>query len=671
MLLRLRNNIRAVGDRRAGGIIIPIGKRDKVGTFWNRASDVAWGMFPSKPVFWFHMAESQLLLHAWQRAGMVDQDSLLLLPEGWYAEADINDSPAGNTLWDYVVRGLAAWSTGTLPNLMKIHDSGYVERWPVVELSGAPADKVLSLPGTTTVAAIRSMLPEGDYDDSIELARSPVIMNPPPNGNNDIPALVPASVPVTQVTSDFVTRAEFQAQMSELIQGIASLTENVRALTEAADAPAVNLPPSVPPAGDVVPVQIQVMYEWDELSMFAHTLRAKFDDKAREDTQFMRSYAAKAEKMILQQSVEKDVPFLLRDQKVAIRAMDDEAVTAVQAYMPSIRAAEAMDLSANSANVVETMFHSQAWFAFIMASSLFQQFPRFNMPTSPFKRTKITGGPVVRLIGALTDQANFGVHNSIIPTSKITTGVTTWTAGAIGALTLLEDTLLEDAKVNLWEAFATQYARIHGQALDYTLLNGDETATTSNFSWFSVDPTGTVEDKILAVDGLRHMSLVTDTNGVDLAGAIVNDDILLLMEALGSSGELGLKPEELMLISDLPVFYDIAALSDYKSAADVGPKLSTLVNGFLNDWRGVTTVPVSSAILPNTIASGAIHATTNTLGSVVLTHIPSIHIGIKRELKIERTPVLGTLGSFIFSSMRFDVQFMESNAVAVGYNATI
>ena len=118
------------------GVIVPFGSpalRDSYGNWWDQKSDFVLSAYSNRPLFNYHTGDGH-----YNRAGYILDDSLELRDEGLFAKGVILDNDEGRTFLRDLERGKSYYSTGVMPNQMAIRDDGYVERWPIVEVSQVP-----------------------------------------------------------------------------------------------------------------------------------------------------------------------------------------------------------------------------------------------------------------------------------------------------------------------------------------------------------------------------------------------------------------------------------------------------------------------------------------------------------------------------------------------------
>lgn len=582
----------------------------------------------------------------------MDPASLKYLYEGLYAEWDLWANEAGDACLRLVDEGAAATSTGTMPHYIDGHirKDGYVEQWPLVEVSMLHVKAAGSQPGTTTVYHIRASglaAPDdkADSTDDIQLIRSSWIMTdtflqPPPAA----PVVEPPPV-----------------------------------------APPPVQPPAAPPApirtlpglqNDPRPEPIRVSSQFDGVSALGLIL---WDASRRGKAAASGSYYVRTEEY-MRALGERVQSIWEREQRQMdgvvsgspIRAVDTEAATAWGRYMPHLRANELMASTVSTAGdeLVPTLMSSVAYHAFMLETRVAQLFQQFQLPSVPFNWPTVKKGLKIRRVTEPVNQSSMSITSSVYPASKPATGQITFTPGEIGALSIQSQILWEDAGLSVADTIAKEFARRMAAQIDYVILNGDERATTGNLSHNGTDPTGTDYDSVLVLDGLRRIAEV-DSNRTAVATFGV-DSPITLQKLLGTRGIMGRDIANLVYIMDPGTAYKADALTSYQTVQNVGPGVATLLNGPLPRMNGIPIVV--SDEMENATSAGvypADHSTGATLGHQLMVYLPNFRIGYARMTKMEAGYVPFTGGYAISGSVRLDLQEFEAKSVAYGYNTTI
>lgn len=685
-----RNWLRFLGDRRIGGIIIAFtdpDSRDAYGNYWTRDTNLALQRYNRRPLYYQHRGDMV-------EAGYIQTEDLVLRDDGLYMECDVLENEAGDGCLALVRAGWGHYSTGVMPGSWREAADGWVELWPWVEASVTdhPATKY----GLTRASLVYRSIKQQEFDVNGEVffRRGPVFFSVP-GMRSDGQFVVPDDAPVhgggqsaqnDQAAGSGAPAAGdarregannngsgSAAPVSELsqaqIQQIAgavggAVREALADLTPGRQLQPAPLPGALAPRQQQQSDRIEVRHRYDDLTLAGMALWGNFmlklgRMKGPRETEFVRALRAKLE----QQRRRDDA---LTDQQLMrghMRMVDHQVF---EDWGRHVRADEAMTSTYDGYGdqLVPTVMSSVLWYHFMMETRVAQALQRVRMLSNPFEYPIITGGPTIRRVPELEDQANFGVHNSIIPASKVSTGKVTFSAGKIGALVLASSELFEDAGFSVANIWASQMVRQMASAIDYVILNGDESADVNNISHLGTDPTGTEYDKILILDGLRHMA-VGDTQTVAQTSITASSNVAL-RELMGSRGKFGLDPRALINVVDPNVYYDMLALETIESMADFG-QFATLLTGAVGQLKGVPVIV--SDELENTNASGQIEDShDSTLGSHLVANWANLFVGYMREVSTELFKVPGADGYAADITVRLDLQQQEAGQVAYGYN---
>lgn len=636
-------NLRYLGGRRIGGVIIAFtgpDQRDSYGNYWTRDTDFALQRYDTRPLYFQHDGSME-------EAGLIQNDDLIVRNDGVYMEVDLVENATGDACLDLIKRGRGYYSTGVMPGSWREATDGWIEFWPFVECS--ITDRPATRDGLTRANIVRSFFDiAGDGDEF--LRRGPIM--PENNSGTETPETVVA-----------VENQNEGADMDGLREDLRGLTTAVRELVEepptrslqGSDLPNVLRPPQP---------HVQVGHTYDNMTLLGLTIRTFAGQERRMWSQQQYTEAVRAIRAKIERQRRIDDQWTDRDlMRGAVRMIDDQVVTD---WGRHIRADEAMTsvYDGYGDQLVPTLLNSVVWYHLMMEAKVLNALPRFQMPSQPFDYPTVTGGPTIRAVAEVEDQANFGVHASVIPVSKITTSKITFSAGKIGALVLGSDELFEDAGVSVADVWSTQLVRKMASAIDEVLISGDETATVANISHLGTDPTGTAYDKILVLDGLRHIAVANSDTAAQTTIAV--DSPLALRELMGSRGVFGLDPRDLIIVADPAVYYDIVALEAFESLSDMGSQ-ATLLTGQVGQIKGVPIIV--SDELEATNASGQIEDShDSTLASYLVVNRAGLMVGYRRGVQAEMFRVPGAEGWATDITVRLDLQEMEAGMVAMGYN---
>lgn len=643
-------NVRYLGERRIGGIIVAFTgpeQRDSYGNYWTQDTDFALQRYDVRPLYYQHRGDMV-------EAGHIQKRDLVLRSDGLYMECDLLENEAGEACLNLVKAGRGHYSTGVMPGSWREASDGWVELWPLVECSvtDRPATKF----GLTRANLIvRSLGMEDEMFGDGVLRRGPVWLMEADNGAGSGSSVVvesPAAGP--------------QVDVAEIARQVASALRDEMPTRQVVAAP---LPAPLRGAELVAAPSpgVQVNHAYDQMSLVGLAAWGSLRWRAGkltgdQRTELIRALQRKIEKQRLVDDAISEVELA----RGAVRMIDSRVISD---WGRHIRANESMGASyANYGDeLVPTLLNSVLYYFFMVETQVLSSLMTFQMPSDPFDWPVVTSGATIRKVAKANDQADFAVTASIYPTSKMGTNKVTFTAGKVGAMVLAERELFEDSAVSVAEMWSHQLIRDMASAIDYVLLNGDETASIANISHYGTDPTSTAYDKILVVDGLRHMAFGASQSVA--TATIATTSSTALRKKMGTRGKFGLNPRKLVHIVDPGVYYKLLDLSAIESIADVGPQ-ATLLTGQVGQLKGVPVVVADE--LEATNASGQIEDShDSTLGSHLMVNRDMIRVGWRREIEMEMFRMPGVDGHVVDISARFDVQELEAGAVAYGYNATV
>jgi len=290
-----------------------------------------------------------------------------------------------------------------------------------------------------------------------------------------------------------------------------------------------------------------------------------------------------------------------------------------------------------------------------------QQFGNIVMPSNPYDVPVNLADPTVYKV------AEGGAHTK----TDATSGKLTLTAVKIAAVTNFSSELEEDSVAPLIPEIRASLARAMAAAMDYIIVNGDTTDTTDNdnISYYGGDITDT--HRALVADGLRHAALIDNTDMKSDLGALSAADFGTLM---GKLGKYATRPSSCAFFMDVWTLIKSLFLSEVQTVDKYGMYATVLV-GELARIYGIPIVVTEE--LPKTTSAGLIHyaGTGCTLGSIVLTHLPSWRTGTRRavEFELDRTASTDTTDLYIRQRVAFNCYGTKATNTnsAYGYNVTI
>lgn len=660
-------HLRFLGGRRIGLVGIAFtgpSLRDSFGNFWTVETDLAMQRYERRPLYFQHRARLD-------EAGYIERANCDVRQEGLWIEVELLDNETGEACLNLVRSDRGFGSTGVMPGSWRERQDGFVELWPWVECS--ITDRPATRAGLTRAGIVQRSL------GGIEVANSEMFLDRGPVWpvgvdlskfwRSDGVAVTPDQAPAHGGNGNTPPAAVTPPVAAVTAEQVEAIMRRMMAENQPEPPAARQLPPAVVPGGLRTPeagpgAGIQVRHGYEDLTLGALAFRGQMMLRAGKlrgdgETVLVRALREKIEKQRRRDDALTDAQIMAGATRMIDQNVFDD-------WGGHIRADEAMTSVYNGYGdqLVPTLLNSVVWYHFMLEARVLNALNSFVMPSQPYDWPIVTGGPTIRKVAEIEDQANFTVTASPIPVSKIATSKITFTAGQLGALVLGSRELFEDSGVAIANVWFEQMIRQMASAIDYVLLNGDESATATNIAHYGTDPTGTAYDKAMILDGLRHIAFANSDTAAQTAMSA--DTPGALRALMGSRGKFGLYPRDLVIIADPKVYYQFLALDTFESLADMGSQ-ATLLTGQVGQVKGVPMIV--SEELEATNASGQIEDSHDTvLGSYLVVNKNNVLVGRRRDISTELFPVPGANGFAADITVRLDLQEMEAGNVAYGYN---
>jgi len=280
---------------------------------------------------------------------------------------------------------------------------------------------------------------------------------------------------------------------------------------------------------------------------------------------------------------------------------------------------------------VPDLWSQQIWNKARQDNTILPLFQSVEMPSNPFELPVEGTDPDVYFVPETTDEAHLTLGSgNPIPDSKIGSGKVTLNAKKLALRVGFSSELVEDAIIPVLNIYREQAVRAIADAIDNVLLNGDTTATsTGNINSDASTPTAT--SKYLAMDGLRHLPLVDNTdNGVDMSNG--SPTLAKMRETrFTMAGKYSARPTDLAWIVDSGTYASLLGISEFLTMDKAGP-LATAQTGQIGFVDGI---PVYvSAEMPLTEADGKVGDGTNDRGQAVCVYRPGWYVGYRRRIAV-------------------------------------
>lgn len=509
--------------------------------------------------------------------------------------------------------------------------------------------------------------------------------------------------------------AEAKAEQEREALKAAAIEEYRKQLAEEARAkglPFEHLVPGEEQKGETnVPAHIQriaVMSRYDRLGDLDLAIRyyiqsraAKMGDAPRPSERFFRALAVRANKMLQE---EDEIPYfdshgIVKSQKLP--AFDINALVpwsdredGDSYYVEGIGNVKYSDnVSPNGVKNLlrigalksdEAMYSTQdgygdEWVPTFMAANLWRKirleaqvvnlFDNFDMPTQPYQYPTEGADPTIYGVSETADEAQFAIGSNMpIPDSKVGSAQVVFTAGKIGAISLWSEELNEDSIIAPQPQYRDQYGLAMAHGIDDVLINGDETNSAENISYYGSDIADT--SAYLKIDGLRHQPLVTTTTDKKDVSTLTVDDLNAVRKLMGTNGINGLNPRDLVILCDPNVSYQFEDLDEVLTVDKFGSG-ATILTGQLGRIKNIPIIV--SEEFKATDANGYINAisSNNTKGSFLIVNRRGIKVGWRRRPRIVVGQVPFSDGWYILALARLDIGFFGTGMVGMGYNVTV
>lgn len=614
-------------------------RKDPYGTYFDGSTDFDLRAYAKRPSYWHHGLEGARFGR--DRVGYAVE----LAPaakdgiEGLWARLELDVAhPQFAAMVEAIRSEVIGLSTGVVPGKREYAADGHVTRWHIAEVS--PSERAALL-RYTQVGMVRAELGlADDLADDVVLECRAVFGVPEPPHVVERPSgvVVPAGVVVPSAAS-----------------------QPVRNLFAPAAAAA---------AGVVVP---------PDSGLRSITMRDPLDDWSVDDMAFYLAFARIANRMpamspnrvvdnrFLRAFHGKVTEFLKTDAQadLGLRVFDPVDVKLLHDQEAGLLRADEVNNLVNTGygdDFVPTVFSGIAWRNFRQASTVAQLFDERIFEASPADWPTVGTGPTVRKGIELEDLSDVDQAAALWKTSKIATDKVTFAAGELVAHVVWSERLQLFSQVDLVSEYRLSFEQAFADALDNVIINGDESTGVANISHLGTDPAGTVYDKLLIVDGLRHNCLVDlAANGSDAASAALAATMVNTGRKLMSGGK-GLDVGNLVLVTDEASMYALMSLADVTTMDKLGAQ-ATILKGMLGSIWGIPIV--WSTQMEKVNADGMVEDSHDTLqGSLLIVHRPSVKIGRFKNVDIRAGEIPYAGGRWMVANVMFDLGRMDTDAIA-------
>lgn len=665
---------------RIGGYLVAWGtprERDLQNEYFTPETDFCLDWYPVRPALYHHGLDGQV---KGLKIGILD--ALRSDEVGLWAEAQLDlHNQYVRAIYELVKRGVLAWSSGSLPQLVEVA-SGKIVRWPIVEGSctPTPADHryttaIAPLKALKDLPALEGLLKAIAAGDGEREAASDLPSEPPPAPAEDPEAadshedlsmnqeqLMQIATSILQTLgiemSDEDKQALVERVLAELgapdqatmadpaaatafgktageklvaaIQAWAAQTALAEGAAEAAKTAAGALVAGVRPASRL-PQGLRAPAPGAHIEV-----RSRYHDLNAADM----SYLASARAFI--KRAQSPFGAAWRPDDAFLREMADKAGKAYSAGQMDLSGEALKAVLAIKANELDhstltdygdewvpDLWLDELWQKVRLENVVASQFAPVDMPSNPYELPIEGTDPTVYFVPETTAESELLISGAgaVIPDSQVGTGKVTLTAKKLALRVGFSSELVEDSIIPLVSTFREQALRTMQDAIDNVLLNGD-TAASANINYDGGTPA--VTEKYKAFDALRKLPIVTTTaNAIDAAGAAPTLTVCRSVRATLSRA-YNTRVSELVWFATPETYLKLLNVREMITVDKAGPE-ATAQTGEIRKLDGIPLFP--TAEFPLTASDGKVtYNAAGTLGSLLLAYRPYWRVGYRRKI---------------------------------------
>jgi HK97 family phage major capsid protein len=293
-------------------------------------------------------------------------------------------------------------------------------------------------------------------------------------------------------------------------------------------------------------------------------------------------------------------------------------------------------------------------------------FRNIEMPANPFDLPIEGADPTVYYVPETVNEAQLVLTSANpIPDSKIGSGKVQLVAKKLALRVGFSAELVEDAILPVLNIYREQAVRAIADSIDNVLINGD-TVTTANTNINLSNGTPSGNERYLALNGLRKLALVTNTENAVAMGAAPTlakmRDTRFTMASRYSA-----RPGDLAWIVDSGTYAKLLSLTEFLTVDKAGA-LATAQTGQIGFIDG--TPVFLSAEVPRTGANGLIGAT-NDKGTAICVYRPGWFVGYRRKIAVDVTYLPYYDSYQLTATVRLAFAPFDTDVTSVLYNITV
>jgi HK97 family phage major capsid protein len=313
---------------------------------------------------------------------------------------------------------------------------------------------------------------------------------------------------------------------------------------------------------------------------------------------------------------------------------------------------------------VPTLMDNVLWENWVTQSKIAGLVRFVDMPSNPYTLPIKDSGMTIYYNAS---------ENTATTASNPNTGSVTLTAGKVMGEIDFSDELTEDSILAIRNILVADMNDKMTQAIDNVILNGDTTTGTTNINYYLTGGSNIgATNKVLIFNGLRHFALVDNTSQKSaLSAAPTQDGFLTVMKLMG---KYATRPTECACIVDPWTYLAMLDISELVTIDKYGSN-ATIFNGEVGKIHGISIIP--SEEFGKTDTAGYVNQTSgsNTKGSLVIFHRPSVIAGRKRLVTLESDRDIQKQQTILVISTRMAFKpwgtASSDTYVGLGYNITV
>jgi len=320
------------------------------------------------------------------------------------------------------------------------------------------------------------------------------------------------------------------------------------------------------------------------------------------------------------------------------------------------------------ADWVPSLWSAQIWAKARQDNIVLPLFNALEMPSNPFHVPIEGADPTVYYVPETRSESQLVLSGSgaVLIDDKMSSAKITLTAQKLALRVGFSAELVEDAVLPILSIYRQQAVRAIADAIDSVLLNGDTTTGGGNIN--DDDASLSDSEAFLALDGLRHLPLVTNTdNRLDFASAPTLEKMRTTRFKM--QARYAAKPSDLAWLVDANTYAKLLSLSEFLTMDKAGVH-ATALTGQLGFIDGIPLLV--SPNLPLTMADGKVEVGgTNDKGTALLVYRPGWLVGYRRRIavSVEYLPYYDAYQ--MTATVRLALGRYDDDVAAAGFDITV